>query len=211
MRTRTGVAQVAEGDPREDVGVPVGGKSYRPESYPWFPWIPCGSFIYAAPLKVEEQTLRSGIVAVMGQGTNPNWALVVAVGAGEFVPGVGFVSPSSHYGIHPGDIIHYSDVGPVEFLVDGQPYLELEFQHIRAFQRSEIGLARRARALREINEKLRAHEEAGDNAGQLASPDAAPRLPANPFMQSVEENTEKMYRARGTATKVQVVVPGMKE
>lgn len=190
----------------EDPGIAVGEKKFKAKLFDWFPWIPQGSFIYASPIAEGEEKLSSGVYQVTGLGTNKNQAIVVAVGPGDFVPGVGFVSPSAHHGIMPGDIVHYSDVGPEIFGIDGQKYLELEYHHIRAKMRGTIGLARRQAAIAEIKKKLAAHASMGDNAGVTAKPTSTPEIPKNPFMVKREEAAERRRRVRGERTKVQVVV-----
>lgn len=197
----------------DDRGAEIGERVYKYEAMEHFPWVPIGQtvIVYPAPDGIEQ--LSSGLFKVTGVtgGEKKRYGIVVAVGPGDFTFGVGFVSPSKHLDIHPKDIVTWNPESGIDWTIDGITYQQLMPDDIRARLKDALGLKMRRECMMALAAQLAKHADLGADAGQSSVEDTRPPIVRQDMDQMVGDETERQLANMGKATKVQVLVPGLKE
>lgn len=190
-------------------GVDVGGQTFRPSMMAHFPWVPLGQTIVVYEYLDGAMQLSSGLYAVTGVagGQKRRQGLVVAIGAGDFEPMIGFVSPAKHLGIQVGDTVTWNPESGISWTIDGVPYLQLMPSDIRARMKDAAGLTARREAMAALVKSLGVHEDLGQEAGDATVEDVTSAQTNIGSEDRIGEAAERVMTRRGHRTKTQVTVP----
>jgi co-chaperonin GroES (HSP10) len=183
---------------------------YRGEAIDGFPWLPIGTTVIVLPSKDEVTKTSGGIFKPTTDSERRRSGIIVAVGPGAYLPYIGFVSPKEHYGVRVRDCVFCRMDNGIPIGVDGIDYLMFQPEDIMARARENVAVHTRAKLAAALVRATAHHEGLGEEAGDSTVEVSVPTV-QNREVMSTEEFIEERRRARGKATKKQVLVSGLKE
>jgi co-chaperonin GroES (HSP10) len=184
---------------------PVG--AFAPTRLGSFPWQPIGLKLVAhmKPLDLVRKQ-KSGIYTVQGESEQQHMGIIMALGAGEPVPGVGFVSMQLHYGMRCGDVFIAEARMGTPFNLLGVEYTILRPDDVHVILPPKTGAYLRNEFAKEIEQIEKDFAKAGDDAANDITQVDIP-TPHQGDKKDVGEFVEDMRVKAGKATKTQIQVP----